>query len=160
MSPRRVAPNCQFEIDDFELDWNFSYSFDFIHARNLEGSVRDHHKLFSQAFKNLNGGGWFEAADATVGIFCDDDTIERAPSLLEWRDRLIEASHIFNKPMGVAKNYKQWIIDAGFVNVKEEIYKVYLPDFKFLFMNRRGLMGQSTGSFLTLGQRPEDEGTG
>lgn len=120
----RVPQNCQFQIDDFELDWNFSHPFDFIHARNIEGSVRDFEKLFGQAFENLKDGGWFEVADATVGVFCDDDTIERAPNLLKWRDKLIEASHKFNKPMGVSQNYKQWMIDAGFVNVKEKVYKV------------------------------------
>lgn len=122
----RVPPNCKFEIDDFEMDWTFSFPFDFIHARNIEGSVRNHHKLFGQAFDNLREGGWFEVADATVGVFCDDETISRAPNLLEWRDRLIEASSIFNKPMGVAKNYKQWLIDAGFVNVRERILKACL----------------------------------
>lgn len=65
-----------------------------------------------------------EVADATVGVFCDDETIERAPNLLEWRDRLLEASEKFGKRMGVAKYYKEWMIDAGFINVKEEIRKV------------------------------------
>lgn len=63
-------------------------------------------------------------AEATVGVFCDDETIELAQNLLKWRDKLIEASLLVKKPMGVAENYKQWLIDAGFVNVKEEIYKV------------------------------------
>jgi hypothetical protein len=120
----RVPHNCQFQIDDFELDWNFSFPFDFIHARSIEGSVRDYKKLFGQALENLKDGGWFEVADATVGVFCDDDTSERAPNLFKWRDKLIEASHIFNKHMGVSHNYKQWMIDAGFVNVKEKVYKV------------------------------------
>ena len=124
ISSYRVPTNCQFQIDDFELDWTFAYPFDFIHARSIEGSVRDYKKLFSQAFENLKDGGWFEVDDSTVGVFCDDDTIERAPNLLKWRDKLLEASHIFNKRMGVSQNYKQWMIDAGFVNVKQKIYKV------------------------------------
>nr|KMM66500.1 methyltransferase [Coccidioides posadasii RMSCC 3488] len=68
--------------------------------------------------------GWFEVADATVGVFGDDDTINKAPNILEWRDHLIDASAKFGKPMGVSKNYKQWFIDTGFENVTEEIYKV------------------------------------
>lgn len=90
--------------------------------------MKDHAKLFQQALDNLEPGGWLEVADATVGIFCDDDTIELAPNLLEWRDRLLEASNIFGKPMGVAKHYKEWMVRAGFTNVKEDIYKVpYSP---------------------------------
>lgn len=84
-------------------------------------------RLFKQAKEHLVPDGWFEVADATVGIFCDDDTIEKATSICEWRDRLIEASTKFGKPMGVAQNYKQWLIDAGFENVTEEIYKVCPP---------------------------------
>jgi hypothetical protein len=89
--------------------------------------VKDHHRFFRQALENLRPGGWMEVADATVGVFCDDETISRAPNLLEWRDRLIEASNIFGKPMGVARNYREWLVEAGFVNVKEDVYKVCLP---------------------------------
>jgi len=128
IQPAWVPPNCRFDIDDFEADWTFSYSFDFIHARSIEGSVKDHRRLFQQAFENLNPGGWMEVADATVGVFCDDDTAPRAPNLFEWRDRLLEASEKFGKKMGVANRYKEWMIEAGFVNVREEIRKVpYSP---------------------------------
>jgi hypothetical protein len=80
-----------------------------------------------QALDNLKPGGWLEVADATVGVFCDDETIVRAPNLLEWRDRLVEASHKFGKPMGVAKHYKDWLTGAGFTNVQQEVYKVGCP---------------------------------
>ncbi|EEP75341.1 conserved hypothetical protein [Uncinocarpus reesii 1704] len=119
-----LPPNCKFEIDDFESPWNFTQPFDFVHVRNIEGSVKDYPRLFKQALANLEPGGWFEVADSTVGLFGDDDTIEKATSLSEWRDRLIEASGKFGKPMGVSHNYKQWMIDAGFENVTEELYKV------------------------------------
>ncbi|KAK5449326.1 hypothetical protein LTS15_008868 [Exophiala xenobiotica] len=124
IQPLWVPANCTFEIDDFELDWRYPYPFDFIHARNIEGSVKDHKRLLLQALDNLKPGGWLEVADATVGVFCDDETIVRAPNLLEWRDRLVEASHMFGKPMGVAKHYKDWLTEAGFTNVQQEVYKV------------------------------------
>ncbi|BDD55388.1 hypothetical protein MAP00_000910 [Monascus purpureus] len=124
IQPSWVPPNCKFEIDDFDSTWDYSQPFDFIHARNIEGSVKDYHRLFGQAMTYLRPGGWFELGESTVGVFSDDDTLSRATYLLEWRDRLVEASEKFGKRMGVAKNYKQWMIDAGFENVREEIYKV------------------------------------
>ncbi|GAD92425.1 TAM domain methyltransferase, putative [Paecilomyces variotii No. 5] len=128
IQPSWVPPNCRFIIDDFELEWNFSQPFDFIHARSIEGSVKDYQRLFSQAHRNLKPGGWFEVADATVGVFCDDESVERAPNLLEWRDRLIEASGKFGKQMGVSHRYKDWMVEAGFTDVTEEVYKVpYSP---------------------------------
>jgi hypothetical protein len=120
----RTPPNCTFEVDDYTSPWRFSYPFDFIHARGVEGSVSDYPALFSSALNALAPGGWFEAVEATVGVFCDDDTADQAPSFLEWRDRLIEASEKFGRPMGVAQNFRQWVSDAGFEEVHEEVYKV------------------------------------
>ncbi|RDW81498.1 class I SAM-dependent methyltransferase [Aspergillus mulundensis] len=124
IQPTWVAPNCRFEIDDFELDWNFSHPFDYIHMRGIEGSVRDFPRLFKQAHDNLSPGGWFEICDFTVGIFSDDDSAEKATNLQQWRDLLVEASQKFGKEFSVAQNYQQWMIDAGFDDVREEIYKV------------------------------------
>ncbi|KAE8367100.1 putative methyltransferase [Aspergillus caelatus] len=124
IQPSWVPPNCVFEIDDFELPWNFTQPFDFIHARSVEGSVKDFPHLFRQAHQNLVPGGWFEMMEPTVDIFSDDDSISKAPNLSEWRDMLIEASGKFGKEMGAAKKYKQWMIEAGFTDVTEEIFKV------------------------------------
>ncbi|KAL4748712.1 hypothetical protein BDW72DRAFT_147680 [Aspergillus terricola var. indicus] len=124
IQPTWLPPNCRFEIDDFELEWNFSHPFDYIHMRGIEGSVRDFHRLFRQAHDNLNRGGWFEVCDFTVGIFSDDESAEKATSLQRWRDLLVEASKKFGKRFSVAQNYKQWMIDTGFKEVQEEIYKV------------------------------------
>ncbi|KAL4983930.1 S-adenosyl-L-methionine-dependent methyltransferase [Aspergillus falconensis] len=104
--------------------WNYSHPFDYIHMRGIEGPVRDFHRLFKQAHNNLNPGGWFEICDFTVGIFSDDDSTEKATSLQQWRDILVEASKKFGKQFSVAQNYKQWMIDAGFKDAREEVYKV------------------------------------
>ncbi|KAL5336612.1 S-adenosyl-L-methionine-dependent methyltransferase [Aspergillus crustosus] len=124
IQPTWVPPNCQFEIDDFELEWNYSRPFDLIHMRGIEGSVKDFHKLFKQAHDSLAPGGWFEICDFTVGVFSDDDSAQKATNLQRWRDLLVEASGTFGKQFGVAGNYKQWFEDVGFKEVHEEIYKV------------------------------------
>ncbi|KAJ1710676.1 putative SAM domain methyltransferase [Aspergillus flavus] len=124
IQPSWVPPNCVFEIDDFELPWNFTQPFDFIHARSVEGSVKDFPHLFRQAHQSLVPGGWFEMMEPTVDIFSDDDSVSKAPHLSEWRDMLIEASGKFGKEMGAAKNYKKWMTEAGFTDVTEEIFKV------------------------------------
>lgn len=124
LTRHRIPPNCRFEIDDFELQWNFSYRFDLIHMRGIEGSVKDFDQLFKQAHNNLTPGGWFEICDFTVGVFSDDDSAEKATNMQRWRELLIEASTKFGKLLGVANNYKQWMVDAGFQNVQEDIYKV------------------------------------
>lgn len=124
IQPSWIPPNLKFTIDDFEAPWNFTQPFDFVHARSIEGSVKDFPRLFRQAHENLVPGGWFEVEDATVGVFGDDDTIEKAVHICQWRDHLIEASKKFGKEMGLSHKYKQYMIDAGFENVKEEIHKI------------------------------------
>jgi trans-aconitate methyltransferase len=121
-----VPPNCYFEVDDYESDWSFSRPFDFIHGRVLTGSVRDYPELFRRIKNNLAPNGWAEMGEVAAEPFSDDDSLQGAPNLREWMRLQEEAGLKFGKKMNVAQHYKQWMIDAGFKNVKEEVYKVYL----------------------------------
>lgn len=76
---RRVPPNCQFEIDDFESEWSYAHPFDYIYGRELAGSIHDFPRLCKQAFAHLHPGGFFEIQSFTVDIFSDDGSIEKAP---------------------------------------------------------------------------------
>ncbi|KAI9737927.1 MAG: hypothetical protein M1834_009297 [Cirrosporium novae-zelandiae] len=126
IQPSWVPPNCIFEIDDCESDWPDEWArqpFDFIHARSLAGSIRDHSRLLSQAFDNLAPGGWMEMQDFEVWIHTDDDTIQKAKWIRQWQEQLEEASIKFGKRMNVASEYKGWMIKAGFEDVTDDIYK-------------------------------------
>ena len=127
----RVPPNCYFEVDDYESEWEFSRPFDFIHGRSLEGTVKNFPRFFRQAFKSLSPGGWLEMAGIPLSVYADDDTIEsgHAPYMVEWGDLLREASVKFGKSVDTPHLYKTWMQDAGFHNIKEDVYKVCLiPD--------------------------------
>lgn len=126
IQPGWVPPNCYFEINDFESPWEFSKPFDFIHARGLAGSVRDFPQFFERTLENLNPGGWAEFVDFTCQAWSDDDSLEKAPKITEWIRLGNESSEKFGKPLNVALCYKQWMIDAGFKDVREEAYKVPL----------------------------------
>ncbi|GIJ88084.1 hypothetical protein Asppvi_007000 [Aspergillus pseudoviridinutans] len=126
IQPTWVPPNLTFEVDDFEAEWEYSKPFDFIHARDLQGSVSDYERLVERAFKNLAPAGWFEFADADLIVCCDDGTIKEAKNLLEANRLICDASARFGKTMGTANQHKQRLEDAGFINVREEIYKIPL----------------------------------
>lgn len=50
--PDMVPPNCIFEIDDVRDCWTFPRDhFDFIHIRNLHGSITDWPSLYEQVYK-------------------------------------------------------------------------------------------------------------
>jgi hypothetical protein len=59
-----------------------------------------------------------------VQVKSDDDTINDAKWVVEWLQLLNEASVKFGKKLNVAKMQKQYMIDAGFVDVHDDIYKV------------------------------------
>jgi hypothetical protein len=125
-SPFRVPPNCFFEVDDYESEWEFSKPFDFIHARVLAGSVRDFPGLYGRIMKNLKPSGYVEVVEIAMEPFADDQSLDKAPNTTEWSRLHNQACEKFGKSMNIAHRHKQWMIDAGFINVKEEIIKVCL----------------------------------
>ncbi|CAI7570984.1 unnamed protein product [Penicillium viridicatum] len=119
-----VPPNCRFEIDDFEQPWSYSKPFDYIHGRELEGSIRDHDVLFKQAFDNLNPNGWFEMASFDVNTYSDDGTHLGATNFLLSIKHMHESSRMFGKDMQSSPSWKDRMEKAGFVNVREDVLKL------------------------------------
>ncbi|KFZ19339.1 hypothetical protein V502_03713 [Pseudogymnoascus sp. VKM F-4520 (FW-2644)] len=128
IQPSWVAPNCEFVIDNAEDEWPYApnKAFDLIHWRVLSGSIKDWPRLYSQAFKHLKPGAWLEAQEHDVRVSSDDDSVERATEVVNWFSTVDKASEVFGKKMDVADRQKQWMIDAGFVDVRDDIYKVPL----------------------------------
>ncbi|RDW64402.1 class I SAM-dependent methyltransferase [Aspergillus mulundensis] len=124
IQPSWIPPNCRFEVDDFELTWSYSQPFDFIHGRELEGSIRDHNHVFSEAFKSLKPGGWFEISSFDVNSYSDDETHLRAKCMRSVVENLHAASKKFGKDMNTTHTWRERLEKAGFVNVTEETYKL------------------------------------
>ena len=121
-----MPSNCYFQVDDFESSWHFPEPFDFIHGRTLAGSVRDFPRLYQRIKENLTLGGWVEMVDFTCAIYSDDGTMQNAPSTFRWINLLNESSVKFGKEMNIASHHKRWMINTGFTNVREVVYKVRL----------------------------------
>lgn len=120
----RVPPNCRFIVDDFEEPWTYSNGFDYVHGREMEGSIRDHDRLFKQVFENLNPNGWFEMASMEVNTYSDDGTHLSATNLLDSVKHMHLSSKLFGKDMSSVSGWKERMEKAGFVNVREEVFKV------------------------------------
>ncbi|KAJ5678962.1 methyltransferase [Penicillium macrosclerotiorum] len=119
-----VPPNCQFEVDDFEQPWSYTQPFDFIHGRELEGAIRNHDCLFRRAFDNLSPNGWFEMSSMEVNTYSDDNTHLNAKCMLESVVNMHAGSRAFGKDMASVLTWKEKFEKAGFVNVREEVYKL------------------------------------
>jgi trans-aconitate methyltransferase len=133
IQPRWVPPNCSFVVDNAEDEWLYSPSqaFDLIHLRAMSGSMKDWPNLYSQAFQHLKPGGWVEAQDHDVKLGSDDDSVEKAKDWVNWMKTANEVAEKFGKILDVGPRQKQWMIDAGFVDIREEIFKVKPPPFFF-----------------------------
>ena len=126
IQPSWVPANCKFYIEDAEGEWEYSPEehFDFVHGRGMCGSIGDFPKFYHEAFRNLKPGGWIEMQEYEGALGSDDDTINQAPWIKQWVELIDEASTKFGKRMNVAYQHPQWLKDAGFVDVREEVYKV------------------------------------
>lgn len=51
IQPQFVPPNVEFEVDNSEDTWTFSYKFDFIYSRAMEGTFADWPRFFQQCFE-------------------------------------------------------------------------------------------------------------
>lgn len=126
IQPQWVPPNCQFEVDDFESPWLYSQPFDFIHARDLEGSVADEELLFRRVFENLKPGGYFEIDGPAIQIKSDDGSHEKAETTLLYMRDGHACARRFGKPADQAPFRKDKLKKIGFVDVTEIVLKVGL----------------------------------
>jgi hypothetical protein len=73
--------------------------------------------------RNLNPGGWIEAADICVPHRSDDGTLAPDSATIKWGNFCIEAAQKLGRSINSANLYKDQMIAAGFVNVVEVVYK-------------------------------------
>ncbi|RPA74047.1 S-adenosyl-L-methionine-dependent methyltransferase [Ascobolus immersus RN42] len=121
IQPTWLPPNVRFEVDDFEEEWVYRRTFDFIHGRNLVGTVQDWPRLLQQAYKHLAPGGVLELDETHVtGCHSEDDTCPPGGPVDRYNKALAEAGLKMGRDATVAPRLKQMLEDAGFVDVVEK----------------------------------------
>ena len=125
IQPAWVAPNVQFEIDDIEEDWTYrKESFDFIHGRDFLYCIRDYPKLLRQCYQTLKPGGYVELACIYPRVMCDDGSMPADSAFKTTCDKFLEAGVLWGTPCDAPIRYAQYMREAGFVDVSENIFKV------------------------------------
>ncbi|QDS72871.1 hypothetical protein FKW77_007448 [Venturia effusa] len=123
IQPDLVPPNLEFFVDDFTSEWTFTpASFDFIHARCIYGCVADYDTLYSEVFKALKPGAYFEQAEISVFPKSDDGSLV-GTFLDTWGPMAIECGEVFGKSFGIAEHTEELMKKAGFVNVRYQTFK-------------------------------------
>ena len=125
IQPAWVAINCQFELDDIEEPWTYrKESFDFIHGRDFLYCLRDYPKLMRQCYEHLKPGGYVELACIYPLPFCDDGSTPMDNGFRQVCEKFMEASALWGTPADAPTRYAQYMRDAGFIDVSENVFKV------------------------------------
>ncbi|KAJ2893477.1 hypothetical protein MKZ38_008654 [Zalerion maritima] len=122
IQPSFVPPNCTFEIDDVEKPWTWSEPFDYVFARQMAGSLCDYQAFVKDAFKSLAPGGYLEMQDMDFPTKCDDGSMTDSSFVYRWTKYFIDACDALGRPGNSAPKYKEYMEEAGFVDVVVEKY--------------------------------------
>ena len=105
-----------------EEEWTYSQKFDFIHGRALCTCFGDPAAVISKAFDSLAPNGYLEMQDATLALRCVDESLNDT-ALERWVSLLFTGAKKLGRDWSCATKYKQYMRDAGFVDVQERQYK-------------------------------------
>lgn len=91
----------------------------------LSGSISDWPRLYAQALEHLKPGGWIELQEFEGFVFSDDDPeLANAPTLKKYMEDMNKTAKDIGKDMDMSYTIRQGLVNAGFVDVQEDNYKV------------------------------------
>jgi SAM-dependent methyltransferase len=123
IQPIFVPPNCSFEVDDVTQEWTYQPDFfDFIHVREMFGSIPDWDYFLAEAFRCTKPGGYIEIVEHSVEPIADDDTQPPGHFYWEWGRTVVEMGEHNGKSFSIWKEAKERLERAGFVDAVEVPY--------------------------------------
>jgi SAM-dependent methyltransferase len=119
IQPKWVPPNVQFELDDITKPWLWpENSFDFIHIRNMVGSIRDWAAVFANALGCLKPGGSIEVSEIRTHFQCVDGSFEeRGKACKHWEETFHEIAGGMGFDFDPILKVPAFLESAGFKNV-------------------------------------------
>jgi hypothetical protein len=88
------------------------------------GIFNDFREIIQKSYNNLKAGGWMESQEIYSTVYCDDHTMPPTYPLLHWTSQIDDAAMGLGKPLRIANKLKKWYEQAGFVEVREEIFAI------------------------------------
>jgi hypothetical protein len=101
----------------------FTKPFDYVHMRGTMTCFRDPKDILTKAYDALAPGGWLEMQDSIFPMHCHDDTLE-GTALDVWGKACVEAGVKMGREWTNAPNYRHWMEEIGFEEVKEKRFEV------------------------------------
>lgn len=122
IQPQYVPPNCKFEVNDAEDEWDYSQKFDLIHGRALVTCFKDPGTVIKQAFGSLAPGGYLELQDMILPMRAIDDSLN-GTVIDHWTKLTMEAAAKLGTSWKNSANYVRYFEEAGFVDVQEKYFQ-------------------------------------
>jgi SAM-dependent methyltransferase len=122
MQPPYVPPNCAFEVDDAEDEWDYAARFDLIHGRALATCFRNPRGVIGSAFGQLAPGGYLEFHDLVLPMLDIDGTLA-GTAVGDWQARTMAAAATLGMRWKETQNYARYFEEAGFVDVVEQHFQ-------------------------------------
>nr|POE47951.1 putative methyltransferase tdie [Quercus suber] len=117
IQPDFVPPNCQFIVDNAELDWAFDYKFDYIHARMLTMGMHNWSRFFEQCWNHLEPNGWLETLEVQFPPRRVDGEEARESQFIKWGDYCYDAAQKAGIDARASEKFTGMMESRGFVNV-------------------------------------------
>ncbi len=114
-------------VDDVEAVWPYpeAKAFDYIHQRNMVGSLADWDRVARQAYQHLKPGGFYELQEFRFEFMSQGNKEAFQNSVIdEWQKLVDEGTAKFGKPLNIAHELADKAKAAGFVNVHEDVLKI------------------------------------
>lgn len=120
IQPTWVPANVNFELDDVTKPWVWPQtSMDFIHIRNLVGSIRDYPALFAEAFRTLKPGGVIEVSEIRARFECQDGSFAlRGRACRQWENTFHAIAKEGGWDFDPITKVPRWLEEAGFAEVQ------------------------------------------
>ncbi|KAL8965023.1 MAG: hypothetical protein Q9197_006707 [Variospora fuerteventurae] len=124
IQPETKPPNLVFEIDDCCSDWVYPKNhFDYIHVRQMYGSIADWHRFYKDCYDHLTPGGYIEQAELNPVLKSDDGSIVPGDVLDQCGTLAVQAGISLGSSLEVEKSMQDDIARAGFTEVVKTTYK-------------------------------------
>jgi hypothetical protein len=92
--------------------------FDYIHARAMVTCFGSHLQVMRNAYANMNPGAWLEWQDVCMVIISDDGSHEGTAVDMAFR-LFVQGGALNGRDFLAPAKYKQYMVEAGFVDVRE-----------------------------------------
>lgn len=127
IQPTWVPPNVNFLIDDAELDWVESNTYDYIHCRCLSASIKNWPQLIRQIYGALKPGGWVEFQEFSTTYTSNGDPLQETHpgyAFLQLNHALDKACSKTERMLGPTPELTKWASEAGFDTIGKNVFKM------------------------------------